>query len=158
MGELLTREELVTVRHEARRQGRKVVFTNGCFDLLHRGHVEYLIQAKKLGDILVVGLNSDRSVQKLKGHGRPLTPQEDRARVLTALEMVDYVCIFEEETPARLIQAVVPDVLVKGSDYQLDEIVGRDTVEQAGGRVVSVPLVEGFSTRGLIQRILQRYG
>lgn len=158
MGELVSREELVTVRREARRRGRKVVFTNGCFDLLHRGHVEYLSQAKKLGDILVVGLNSDRSVQKLKGEGRPLTPQEDRARVLTALGMVDYVCIFEEKTPARLIQAVVPDVLVKGSDYQPDEIVGRDTVEAAGGKVVSVPLVEGFSTRGLIQRILQRYG
>ena len=158
MGKLLTREELVTVRQEARRQGHKVVFTNGCFDLLHRGHVEYLSQAKKLGDILVVGLNSDRSVQKLKGQGRPLTPQEDRAWVLTALEMVDYVCIFEEETPARLIQAVVPDVLVKGSDYKLDEIVGRDTVEEAGGRVASVPLVEGYSTRDLIQKILQRYG
>jgi rfaE bifunctional protein nucleotidyltransferase chain/domain len=158
MGKLVSREELVTLRQEARRQGHKVVFTNGCFDLLHRGHVEYLSQAKKLGDILVVGLNSDHSVQKLKGQGRPLTPQEDRARVLTALEMVDYVCIFEEETPALLIQAVVPDVLVKGSDYKLDEIVGRDTVEEAGGRVVSVPLVEGFSTRALIQKILQRYG
>ena len=158
MGKLVSREELITVRQEARRQGHKVVFTNGCFDLLHRGHVEYLSQAKKLGDILVVGLNSDRSVQKLKGQGRPLTPQEDRARVLIALEMVDYACIFEEETPARLIQAVVPDVLVKGSDYKLNQIVGRDTVEEAGGEVVSVPLVEGFSTRVLIQKILQRYG
>lgn len=157
MGQLVSREELVKIRQEARRQGQTVVFTNGCFDLLHRGHVEYLGQAKKLGDILVVGLNSDRSVEKLKGPLRPLTSQVDRAQVLAALQTVDYICIFEEETPARLIQAVVPDVLVKGGDYRVGEIVGRDTVRAAGGRVVVVPLVEGFSTKDLIERIRQRY-
>lgn len=158
MGQVVSREELIKIRQEARRQGRTVVFTNGCFDLLHRGHVEYLCQAKKLGDILVVGLNSDRSVEKLKGPQRPLTPQADRAQVLAALQMVDYVCIFDEETPARLIQAVVPDVLVKGGDYQVEEIVGRDTVRAAGGRVVVVEELEGFSTQEIIEKIRQRYG
>lgn len=158
MGRVVSREELVEIRRQARREGKKVVFTNGCFDLIHRGHVEYLERARAMGDILVVGLNTDRSVRQLKGQGRPLTPQDDRARVLATLGMVDYVCLFDEDTPAQLIQAVVPDVLVKGGDYRIDEIVGRETVEKAGGRVVVVPLVEGFSTQGLIDRILQRYG
>ena len=157
MGQLVSREELVKIRQQARRQGQTVVFTNGCFDLLHRGHVEYLGEARKQGDLLVVGLNSDRSMRKLKGPQRPLIAQADRAKVLAALEMVDYICIFDEETPARLIQSVVPDVLVKGGDYQEEDIVGRDTVRAAGGRVVVVPLVEGFSTKDLIEKICQRY-
>lgn len=158
MGQVVSRGSLVEIREGTRQKGQTVVFTNGCFDLLHRGHVEYLSQAKALGDILIVGLNSDRSVRQLKGKERPLTPQEDRAQVLAALEMVDYVCIFDEETPAELIAAVVPDVLVKGGDYRTDEIVGRDTVRAAGGRVVVVEEVEGFSTQKIIERIRQRYG
>ncbi len=157
MGQVVSTEELIGIRRQAGREGRKVVFTNGCFDLIHRGHVEYLGQAKTMGDILMVGLNSDRSVLQLKGQGRPLTPQDDRAQVLAALEMVDYVCLFDEQTPARLISAVLPDVLVKGGDYRPDEIVGRETVEEAGGKVVVVPLSEGFSTKGLIDKILDRY-
>jgi D-beta-D-heptose 7-phosphate kinase/D-beta-D-heptose 1-phosphate adenosyltransferase len=158
MGQVVSTEELIKIRRQAGREGRRVIFTNGCFDLIHRGHVEYLGQARAMGDILVVGLNSDRSVRQLKGQGRPLTPQDDRAQVLAALEMVDYVCLFDEQTPARLISAVLPDVLVKGGDYRPDEIVGRETVEEAGGKVVVVPLTEGFSTKGLIEKIRQRYG
>jgi D-beta-D-heptose 7-phosphate kinase/D-beta-D-heptose 1-phosphate adenosyltransferase len=158
MGQVVSTEELIKIRRQAGREGRRVIFTNGCFDLIHRGHVEYLGQARAMGDILVVGLNSDRSVRQLKGQGRPLTPQDDRAQVLAALEMVDYVCLFDEQTPAQLISAVLPDVLVKGGDYRPDEIVGRETVEEAGGKVVVVPLTEGFSTKGLIEKIRQRYG
>jgi D-beta-D-heptose 7-phosphate kinase/D-beta-D-heptose 1-phosphate adenosyltransferase len=158
MGQVVFRDELVGIRQQARREGRRVVFTNGCFDLIHRGHVEYLRQARGMGDLLVVGLNTDRSVRELKGPQRPLNSQDDRARVLAALEMVDYICLFDEDTPARLIQAVVPDVLVKGGDYGPDEIVGRDTVEAAGGKVVTVPLTNGYSTQGLIEKILKRYG
>jgi D-beta-D-heptose 7-phosphate kinase/D-beta-D-heptose 1-phosphate adenosyltransferase len=157
MGQVVSREELVKIRGEARQRGRIVVFTNGCFDLLHRGHVQYLGQAKALGDILVVGLNSDDSVRQLKGPERPLNAQEDRAQVLAALEVVDYVCIFAEQTPAQLIEAVVPDVLVKGGDYRAEEIVGRDTVQTAGGQVVVVEELAGFSTQEIIERIRQRY-
>jgi D-beta-D-heptose 7-phosphate kinase/D-beta-D-heptose 1-phosphate adenosyltransferase len=155
---VVTTKKLVIIRHKVRQDGRIVVFTNGCFDLIHRGHVEYLTKARAMGDLLVVGLNTDRSVRALKGPQRPLNREDDRARVLAALEMVDYVCLFDEDTPAELIAAVVPDVLVKGGDYGLDDIVGRDTVEAAGGKVVAVPLSEGFSTRGMIEKILRRYG
>lgn len=131
----------------------KIVFTNGCFDLLHYGHIQYLKKAKALGDLLVLGLNSDTSVRKLKGRGRPLVPEKERAEILAALETVDYVTIFSEETPAKLIRQVKPDILVKGSDYSLDEIVGRDFVQSSGGKVVTIPLVKGKSTTGLIRKI-----
>ncbi len=130
-----------------------VVFTNGCFDLLHRGHTEYLFAARALGDLLVVGLNTDASVRRLKGEGRPVTPQEDRARVLAALECVDAVTLFDEETPLDLISALAPDVLVKGGDYRADDIVGADVVRAAGGRVVVLPFSAGHSTSDLIRRI-----
>jgi D-beta-D-heptose 7-phosphate kinase/D-beta-D-heptose 1-phosphate adenosyltransferase len=130
-----------------------IVFTNGCFDILHRGHVEYLAAARQLGDVLVVGLNSDASVRRLKGPDRPINPEGDRAAVLDALRAVDFVTIFEEDTPAALIEAVQPDVLVKGADYTEDRIVGADIVRQRGGRVVIVPLLGGRSTSGLIARI-----
>jgi D-beta-D-heptose 7-phosphate kinase/D-beta-D-heptose 1-phosphate adenosyltransferase len=130
-----------------------IVFTNGCFDLLHRGHVEYLAAARQLGDVLVVGLNSDASVRRLKGPDRPINPEGDRAAVLDALRAVDFVTIFEEDTPAALIEAVQPDVLVKGADYTEDRIVGADIVRRRGGRVVIVPLLGGRSTSGLIARI-----
>lgn len=129
------------------------MFTNGCFDLLHRGHVEYLAAARQLGDVLVVGLNSDASVRRLKGPDRPINPEGDRAAVLDALRAVDFVTIFEEDTPAALIEAVQPDVLVKGADYTEDRIVGADIVRRRGGRVVIVPLLGGRSTSGLIARI-----
>jgi D-beta-D-heptose 7-phosphate kinase/D-beta-D-heptose 1-phosphate adenosyltransferase len=133
--------------------GEKVVFTNGCFDLLHRGHVEYLAAAKQLGDRLIVGLNSDRSVRELKGPGRPLQPAEDRAAILAALAAVDGVVIFNESTPRELIVALHPDVIVKGGDYQPETVVGATEVESWGGEVMILPYLAGRSTRALIQRI-----
>lgn len=149
-----SRAELVQLRRELADRRRTVVFTNGCFDILHRGHVEYLAQAAALGDVLIVGLNSDASVQRLKGPARPLVPQQDRALVLAALSMVDYVTIFEEDTPLELITALEPDVLVKGGDYRPEEIVGREVVEARGGRVLTIPLVPGRSTTGLMEKIV----
>jgi D-beta-D-heptose 7-phosphate kinase/D-beta-D-heptose 1-phosphate adenosyltransferase len=152
-GEILDRAAMVVRRAALRDAARVVVFTNGCFDLLHRGHVESLAAARALGDALVVGLNDDASVRRLKGEGRPLVAWEDRAAVLAALRSVDYVVPFGEETPAALIAALVPDVLVKGADYALDGIVGRDTVEAAGGRVERLRYRAGCSTSALIERI-----
>jgi rfaE bifunctional protein nucleotidyltransferase chain/domain len=135
-------------------QGHRVVFTNGCFDLLHPGHVAYLEQARSLGEVLVVGLNTDASVLRLdKGAGRPVNPESDRARVLAALACVDRVVLFAEDTPAELITALQPDVLVKGGDYQLHEIVGREVVEARGGQVLALPFVPGYSTTELLRRI-----
>jgi D-beta-D-heptose 7-phosphate kinase/D-beta-D-heptose 1-phosphate adenosyltransferase len=151
--EILDRDGMVARRAALRDAGRVVVFTNGCFDLLHRGHVESLAAARALGDVLVVGLNDDDSVRRLKGSGRPLVPWRDRAAVLAALRSVDYVVPFGEDTPAELIAAVVPDVLVKGADYALESIVGRDTVLAAGGRVERIEYREGLSTSALIDRI-----
>lgn len=131
----------------------RVVFTNGCFDLLHPGHVTYLLAARRLGDRLVVGVNSDASVRRLKGASRPLVAEGNRALVLAGLESVDAVTIFGEDTPAALVDALVPDVLVKGGDYTPDEVVGRATVEAAGGEIVIIPFVEGYSTTGLLDRI-----
>jgi rfaE bifunctional protein nucleotidyltransferase chain/domain len=134
--------------------GQKVVFTNGCFDLLHAGHVRYLEAARALGDALIIGVNTDASVKRLgKGGDRPLTPEADRARVLAACACVDRVVLFAEDTPLALITLLAPDILVKGGDYQLDEIVGRDVVLAQGGRVVALPFVPGYSTTGLIERI-----
>jgi D-glycero-beta-D-manno-heptose 1-phosphate adenylyltransferase len=139
----------------ARAAGRRVVFTNGVFDLLHPGHVRYLHDAKALGDVLIVAVNSDRSVRANKGTGRPINPEGERAEVLGALAVVDAVVIFDEETPHQIISRVQPDVLVKGADWGPDDIVGRDVVEARGGRVVRIELTPGFSTTNLIQRIRQ---
>ena len=136
-----------------RREGKRVVFTNGCFDLLHLGHVRYLAEARALGDALIVGLNSDRSVHALKGEGRPILAEHERSEVIAALEAVDYVVFFDEETPRELIASLVPDVLVKGGDWPLDQIVGRKEVETAGGRVVSLGYLKGSSTTDIIARI-----
>lgn len=130
----------------------RVVFTNGCFDLLHPGHVHCLDRARRLGDVLVVGLNTDDSVRRLKGQGRPWVPELDRARVLAGLESVDAVTLFDEDTPRELIAALVPDVLAKGGDYEVDRIVGSEVVRSAGGSVVSIPFLEGYSTTGLMNR------
>ncbi|MBV9772795.1 MAG: D-glycero-beta-D-manno-heptose 1-phosphate adenylyltransferase [Gemmatimonadetes bacterium] len=147
---ILTREQLVE-RYGRPRDGT-VVFTNGCFDILHRGHAEYLRAARQLGDVLVVGLNADDSVRRLKGPSRPVNPQEDRAYVLASLAAVDAVTLFEEDTPLELITALLPDVLVKGGDYSVDTIVGAREVMAAGGRVVVAPLVPGRSTTSILQR------
>jgi D-beta-D-heptose 7-phosphate kinase/D-beta-D-heptose 1-phosphate adenosyltransferase len=133
--------------------GKKIVFTNGCFDILHAGHVRYLKKAKALGDVLVVGLNSDRSVRAIKGPARPVVGQKDRAEVLSALECVDYVSIFGEPTPVKLIKAVRPDVLVKGADWKVGEIAGSDFVDSYGGKTLTVRLVKGKSTSGIIDKI-----
>ena len=132
---------------------QKIVFTNGCFDVLHFGHVHYLLQAKELGDVLVVGLNSDDSVRRLKGPSRPINGEKERAFVLAALACVDYVVVFEEDTPKELIETVRPDVLVKGGDYALDQIVGADFVTRNGGSVTTLPFVGGFSSTRIIEQL-----
>ena len=144
------RSSLTSHLSQWRAQGLKVVFTNGCFDLLHRGHVEYLAKAADMGDVLVVGLNTDASVRRLKGEGRPVNDENARALVLAALSFVDAVVLFDEDTPYELIKAVRPDVLVKGADYKPEEIVGYDIVTSYGGRVETIDLVEGYSTTGMI--------
>ena len=156
MGKVLENTELPGWLGELRRNRHRLVFTNGCFDILHAGHVSYLISARNLGDALMVGLNSNRSVSRLKGPYRPVTPEQDRARILAALEAVDVVCLFDEETPASLIRQVMPDVLVKGGDYLPEKIVGYEEVTTNGGRVEVIPLLEGYSTTGLIQKIKEQ--
>lgn len=147
---ILPREELLR-RYGRPREGR-LIFTNGCFDILHRGHAEYLAVARSLGDVLVVGVNSDESVRRLKGVSRPVNPAEDRAYLLASLEAVDAVTIFEEDTPRELIAALLPDILVKGGDYRSEEIAGAPEVVAAGGEVVIAPLVPGRSTTAILQR------
>jgi len=153
MGKIVSQEELIQVTAREKRAGRRVVFTNGCFDLLHPGHVRCLADARALGDILIVAVNSDRSVRGNKGPERPLVGEQDRAEVLAALVSVDYVTIFDEPTPRELISRVLPSVLVKGADWALDQVAGREEVEAAGGRVVSIPLAPGYSTTSIVQRI-----
>lgn len=151
--EMLTLEEAILRFGPGKRNGRRVVFTNGCFDLLHPGHIGSLEQARALGDALVVGLNSDASVRRLKGAGRPVLPERERAEILAALECVDAVVIFDEPTPREVIARLLPDVLVKGGDWAGDQIVGREEVEAAGGRVVSIPVVPGYSTTAILRKI-----
>ena len=141
-----------------KRQGKKIVFTNGCFDILHVGHIRYLSQARKLGDILVVGLNTDRSVRTIKGEKRPLVCENERAEVLSALKVVDYVVLFDEPDPLALIKALKPSILVKGADWPEDKIIGADVIKQSGGRVVRIPLVPGSSSTNLIEKIIKVYG
>jgi D-glycero-beta-D-manno-heptose 1-phosphate adenylyltransferase len=148
---VLPLEKAVERVEELRRQGQRVVFTNGCFDVLHPGHTRYLAEARRLGDVLLVAVNSDRSVRALKGPGRPIFPEDERAEILAALEAVDYVTIFDDLTPQKVIARMLPQILVKGGDWGLDEIVGREEVEAAGGRVFSLPVVPGFSTSSIIQ-------
>ena len=138
-------------------RGKRVVFTNGCFDILHVGHIRYLRKARNLGDTLVVGLNTDRTVRQIKGEKRPIVPQGERAEVLAALEFVDYVVLFDEPDPFSLIEKVKPTILVKGADWPKDKIVGLEVVEKAGGRVVRIPLVPGASSTGVIEKIIQVY-
>jgi len=154
MSKVLPREHLLTALSKERSQGQRIVFTNGCFDLMHVGHTRYLQAARALGDLLVVGVNSDASVRRLdKAPDRPIVPEAQRAEVLAALGCVDFVTIFDESDPLQLIMAMQPDVLVKGGDWAIDRIVGREIVEARGGRVQTIPLVPGMSTTGLLQRI-----
>jgi rfaE bifunctional protein nucleotidyltransferase chain/domain len=153
MGKIVSQEELIQVAAREKRGGRRVVFTNGCFDLIHPGHVRCLADARALGDVLVVAVNSDRSVRGNKGSDRPLVAEQDRAEVLAALASVDYVTIFDEPTPRELISRVLPSILVKGADWALDQVAGREEVEAAGGRVVSIVLAPGYSTTNIVQRI-----
>ncbi|HEX8351422.1 MAG TPA: D-glycero-beta-D-manno-heptose 1-phosphate adenylyltransferase [Pyrinomonadaceae bacterium] len=150
---ILSGEELLRAREGLRAEGRTLVFTNGCFDILHVGHTRYLAAARALGDALLVAVNSDRSVRALKGAGRPVVGEAERAEMLAALASVDFVTVFDEDSPRRLIAEVLPDVLVKGGDYAPEEIHGREEVERAGGRVLALPFVEGASTTGIIERV-----
>jgi len=148
-----SRDSLSTAVSQLRQEGKRIVFTNGCFDLLHMGHLQLLMQAKALGDVLVVGINNEESVKRLKGKGRPITGESDRANIVAALDCVDYVAVFGEDTPLELIKALRPDVIVKGGDYSIETVIGRDFVESYGGTVCIVPLVEGISTSQLIDKI-----
>jgi len=150
---ILSIEEMLVERARLRSRGVRLVFTNGVFDLLHVGHVRYLAQARALGDALVVAINSDRSVRELKGPDRPVFDQSERSEILAALRQVDYVVVFDDVSPRSLIAQLLPDVLVKGGDYQLDQIHGREEVEAAGGKVISLPFVDGASTTNLIARM-----
>lgn len=152
---VLTSDRAYEVVADLKRRGKRVVFTNGCFDLLHPGHTRYLAEAKKLGDVLIVAVNSDRSVRALKGTERAIQPEAERAEILAALKVVDYVTIFDELTPQAVIARMLPQVLVKGGDWRPDAIVGRAEVEAAGGQVVSIPVVEGYSTSSIIRAALQ---
>ena len=150
---VLTWPETAAFVQSVRGSGQRVVFTNGVFDLLHPGHVRYLQHARRLGDVLIVGLNADSSVRRNRGPGRPITPELERAELLAALDCVDAVVIFEQDTPAEIVKLVQPDILVKGADWPADQIVGRDTVEARGGKVVLVPTEEGHSTTAIVDRI-----
>ena len=152
-GGILSLHQAILRFGREKRNGRRVVFTNGCFDLLHPGHLETLENARSLGDALVVGVNSDRSVRAVKGAGRPIVPEQERAEVLAALGCVDAVVIFDEPTPREIVAALLPDVLVKGGVWSSDRIVGREEVEGAGGRVVSIPVLAGHSTSAMVEKI-----
>jgi D-beta-D-heptose 7-phosphate kinase/D-beta-D-heptose 1-phosphate adenosyltransferase len=158
MGKILTRSDAAKASADLKAAGKTLVFTNGVFDILHVGHLRYLQQARALGDALMIGLNADSCVKRLKGDKRPILPEAERAELLAGLACVDYVCLFEEDDPRALIKAVVPKVLVKGGDWPIDKILGRDTVEAAGGKVLSLPFVEGRSTTTIVQDIAKKYG
>ena len=150
---LISRETISKIALELKLNSKKIVFTNGCFDVIHSGHIHYLTQAKKLGDILVIGLNTDDSVTRLKGKDRPINNQFDRATVLSALKPVDFVVYFDEDTPLELIKIINPDVLVKGADYKIEEIVGAEFVQQNGGQVITINFVEGKSSTSIINKL-----
>ncbi len=151
------REDLRRIVEDFKTKGKRIVFTNGCFDLLHIGHIRYLEEAKSLGDVLVVGVNSDRSVRNLKGPNRPILPEEERAEILSGLESVNYITIFDEPTPLELISSLQPHILVKGGDWTKETTVGKEVVERLGGEVVILRFIEGSSTSNLIETILKRY-
>ena len=157
MNKILDRNTLKNNLEALRKEGKKIAFTNGCFDILHVGHVRYLREAKKIGDILVLALNSDSSVRAIKGEERPLVSEEERAEVIAALEFIDFVTIFPELTPLELINYLKPDILIKGGDWPEDKVVGREEVKKWGGRVVIIPEVEGKSTTNIVEKIKKVY-
>ncbi len=157
MNSIKNRYELASIRKKLKAENKKVVFTNGCFDILHSGHVDYLNKAKQLGDVLIVGLNSDLSVKSIKGDKRPIIREGDRAIILSNLKAVDYVTFFDEDTPEKLIGELIPDILIKGEDWNLSKIVGREIVLANGGKVMTVKFVNNQSTSGIIKLICDRY-
>jgi len=157
MGKVLSIQELKTVRESFRQKNKKVVFTNGVFDIIHRGHIEYLLKARELGDALVVGLNSNSSVKRIKGEKKPIVNENDRAFILSNLNPVDYVCLFDDDTPLNLITEILPDVLVKGADWSVNNIIGKDIVEKSGGKVMTIDFVPDRSTTSIIDIILDRF-
>ena len=149
--------ELIEIRDKLKKENKKVVFTNGCFDILHAGHVDYITKAKEKGDILIVAVNSDSSMKRIKGMSRPIVPQNERAFIISNLKPVDYVVIFEEDTPFEIITKLIPDILVKGEDWSIENIVGRDIVEANGGKVETIKFVNNQSTTNIIKTILERF-
>ena len=158
MGKILSREQLKSEMNRLRQGGKKIAFTNGCFDILHVGHTRYLRDARKTGDVLILALNSDASVRAIKGEKRPLVPEAERADLVASLEAVDYVTIFDELTPLELIECLQPDVIVKGGDWAEENVVGRESVRKWGGKVVIIPETEGASTTNIIEKIIKTYG
>ncbi|MBU1095575.1 MAG: D-glycero-beta-D-manno-heptose 1-phosphate adenylyltransferase [Bacteroidetes bacterium] len=154
---ITNRNEIIEIRNNLKIQNRTVVFTNGCFDILHAGHVDYLTKAKEIGDILIVAVNSDNSVKRLKGNKRPITNEQERMYVLSQLKAVDFVTIFDEDTPAQIIDDLIPDILVKGADWSLDKIIGRETVEKHGGSVKNIKFEINQSTSKIIEKIFELY-
>ncbi len=157
MSIIKSRTEIIQIRKQLKNEGKKVVFTNGVFDLIHSGHVDYLVKAKEMGDVLILALNTDESVKRIKGDKRPILLQNERAFVVSNLKPVDYVTFFEEDTPAEIIKDLIPDVLVKGADWSIDKIVGRDVVEANGGEVKTIDFVNDQSTSKIIQKIINNY-
>ncbi len=154
---IVTLEQIIEIRKKLRSENKKVVFTNGCFDILHAGHIDYLSKSKKLGDILIVGVNSDSSIKRIKGDKRPIMNEVDRAFILSNLKPVDYVILFDENTPAEIIDQIIPDILVKGADWEIAKIIGREVVEKNGGEVKTITFVNDVSTSKIIDIILKRY-
>jgi D-beta-D-heptose 7-phosphate kinase/D-beta-D-heptose 1-phosphate adenosyltransferase len=150
-------EEIIKIRAKLKQKGKKVVFTNGCFDIIHAGHVDYLVKAKECGDILIVGLNSDSSVKAIKGEKRPVVNQIERAFILSQLKAVDYVVLFNDDTPLELIEKIIPDILVKGADWSIDNIVGKDVVINNGGEVKTIKFVTSQSTTNIIKKVISIY-
>ncbi len=150
---IVSRKEIKKISRKLKKEGKKIVFTNGCFDLIHKGHIYLLREAKKLGDVLIVGINSDKSVKKIKGEKRPILKEGERTFIIDNIKGVDYVVLFDEETPEKLIKEICPDFLVKGGDYKKEEVVGKEFVEKSGGRVIIIPYLKNFSTTKLIERI-----
>ena len=157
MSSIRTREEIKKIRVQLKSEGKKVVFTNGVFDLIHSGHVDYLVKAKEMGDVLILALNTDSSVKRIKGNKRPILEQNERAFIVSNLKPVDYVTFFEEDTPAEIISDLIPDVLVKGADWAIDKIVGREVVEANGGEVKNIKFINDQSTSNIINIIKERY-
>jgi rfaE bifunctional protein nucleotidyltransferase chain/domain len=157
MNNIISADEFLKIRKILKEQNKKIVFTNGCFDILHAGHVDYLIKARDMGDVLVVGMNSDSSIQRIKGPKRPVVPEKERAFIIANLKAVDYVIFFYEDTPGELINKIIPDVLVKGADWSIENIVGRDVVVKNGGEVKTIEFVNDTSTTKIIEKVLESY-